>query len=232
MTILEEFRRDSGRVLDRLVDSELGTQERRELLASLDDEPGAWRNCALAFLEAQSWRLQLSRVASEPILEQMKTPARASGAASGLAWGSWLAVAASLLVAFAMGSRFPFDPRGLQTEEPLLTQRDDAPPATLGGPPEEAAPASDPPFTLTLTPLDGDNREAIELPVVEADGAGEFAASENRSALSRSLVQRFEQDGFEVDRHQQLWPFDLPDGRRVLVPIEEVDIRTPSVERL
>ena len=41
---------------DRLVDDELSDTERRQLLASLDDEPGGWRCCALAFLEAQAWR--------------------------------------------------------------------------------------------------------------------------------------------------------------------------------
>ena len=41
---------------DRLVDGELNDTERHQLLASLDDEPGGWRSCALAFLEAQAWR--------------------------------------------------------------------------------------------------------------------------------------------------------------------------------
>lgn len=30
---------------DRLVDGELSEEERRELLASLDKEPGGWRHC-------------------------------------------------------------------------------------------------------------------------------------------------------------------------------------------
>jgi hypothetical protein len=43
-------------VLDRLVDGELPEAERRKLLVSLDQRPSGWRQCALAFLEAQSWR--------------------------------------------------------------------------------------------------------------------------------------------------------------------------------
>ncbi len=46
MTILDDFRNDECRVLDRLVDGELSQPDRRELLAALDDEPGAWRRCA------------------------------------------------------------------------------------------------------------------------------------------------------------------------------------------
>ncbi len=44
---------------DRLVDDELSEEERRQLLGRLDDEPGGWRRCALAFLEAQCWRQAL-----------------------------------------------------------------------------------------------------------------------------------------------------------------------------
>ena len=47
---------------DRLVDGELSDAERRQLLASLDDEPDGWRRCALAFLEAQQWQQSLAAV--------------------------------------------------------------------------------------------------------------------------------------------------------------------------
>ena len=47
-------------LFDRLVDGELSAAERQQLLASLDDRPGGWRRCALAFLEAQTWRSDLT----------------------------------------------------------------------------------------------------------------------------------------------------------------------------
>ena len=43
------------RLLDRLVDGELDGPQRAQLLAAIDAEPGAWRRCAMAFLEAQAW---------------------------------------------------------------------------------------------------------------------------------------------------------------------------------
>ena len=70
MNIREQFRSRPQQVLDRLVDGELGVEDRRALLASLDDEPGAWRQCALAFLESQTFGWQLSQVATEPLLVQ------------------------------------------------------------------------------------------------------------------------------------------------------------------
>ncbi|MEX2114553.1 MAG: hypothetical protein WD845_15265 [Pirellulales bacterium] len=112
MTIIEEFRQDESRVLDRLVDGELSQADRRTLLASLDDEPGGWRRCALAFLEAQSWRWQLAQVASGPLVAQaaaaVKRPDSAlrGGVGSRSFWGACLAIAGSLLVAFGLGTRY------------------------------------------------------------------------------------------------------------------------------
>ena len=43
-------------MFDLLVDGELSPERRRQLLAHLDSEPDGWKRCALAFLEAQSFR--------------------------------------------------------------------------------------------------------------------------------------------------------------------------------
>src|SRR5437773_2733963 len=42
--------------LDRLTDGEVPEPQRRALLSRLEQSPGGWRRCALAFLEAQAWR--------------------------------------------------------------------------------------------------------------------------------------------------------------------------------
>jgi hypothetical protein len=260
MNILEEFRRDPGPVLDRLVDGELGQHERRQLLASLDDEPGAWRQCALAFLESQNWRLQLSRIASEPLIaqvtgDQLTAPAEDAlrhemfplegvrnqaprpGSLSTGYLGAMLAVAASLLLAFGLGTRYPGVGRGGDSRGALVANQVDASTkksATAAIDPQaELASAADAPLrSLTLKPTGDDSGEPIELPLIESDADGAIAASARPSALSGSLTSQFEKDGFVVDRQQRLWPVDLPDGRRVLVPVEEVDIRTPQIERL
>ena len=257
MTILDEFRRDEqprarppGRRRAR------PTRAPRSCSASLDDEPGAWRHCALAFLEAQNWRWQLSRVASEPLVAQLTSPPRDTIAISisparqtnFSSLGAILAIAASLLVAFGIGTRFPSfandDDGGgalvakqnaasverqagtLDSESPMQ------PSAISDSQPELVDTAAEPLQTLTLKPIGDDGGEPIELPLIESDADGAIAASARPSALSGSLISEFEKDGFVVDRQQRLWPVDLPDGRRVLVPVEEVDIRSPQVERL
>lgn len=57
-----------SQVFDRLVDGELPEPERREVLLSLDRQPDGWRQCALAFLEAQTWGQSLAQYVREPAL--------------------------------------------------------------------------------------------------------------------------------------------------------------------
>jgi hypothetical protein len=68
---------------DLLVDGELSEEKRRELLSRLDDEPTGWRRCALAFLQAQSWREACGKVAS-PDVHQPGSPEPADSPRSGL----------------------------------------------------------------------------------------------------------------------------------------------------
>jgi hypothetical protein len=238
MTILDEYAGDPEHVLDRLVDGELSPHQRRELLAGLDDEPGGWRRCALAFLEAQSWRWQMSRVAAEPIVAQLKAHRARERTSKRRYWGVLVAAAASVMAAFAAGTRFPTvnatreapplarieSPQAVGAESPAkqLVQGTDAP---------RAAERQSPWQTLTLTPADGSSTDPIRLRVVEPD-SDQASAARQEWAVSGQLLGRFEQEGFQVDRRQGLLPIELSDGRRVLVPVEEVDIRSPDVARL
>lgn len=50
---------------DLLVDGELSDPERRRFLEQLDAEPGGWKRCALAFLEAQCWQQEVKALCSQ-----------------------------------------------------------------------------------------------------------------------------------------------------------------------
>ena len=111
---------------DRLVDGELIAAERRQLLASLDDEPGAWRRCAMAFLEAQAWRqsmhgIQLSSDPTHDVEARPDVVDRAPIAAAAIRdelgrternlrrtslVGLILAMAGCFIVAFLLGTEF------------------------------------------------------------------------------------------------------------------------------
>jgi hypothetical protein len=145
-----------------------------------------------------------------------------------------VAVAASLLVAFVAGTRFPTAAAPAHT---VAASDPDVPPQPHSvARPETDSPsnelaageAANPPWqTLTLTPV-GNSGSAtpIELRVIE-DGAGQWFADDG--PLSSSLAQRLEQDGWEVNRRQRLVPLALSDGRELVVPVEEVDLRRPPV---
>src|SRR4051794_13108566 len=104
---------NDDKLFDRLVDGELTQPERRSFLESLDQRPDGWRRCALAFLEAQSLRVELTLLArhsqagenlpkaTHPLAPASKErnvhePGRATGV-------QWLAIAAGLVMAFGLG---------------------------------------------------------------------------------------------------------------------------------
>src|SRR6476646_329553 len=94
-------------LLDRLVDGELKGNERRQLLESFDKRPEGWRRCALAFLEAQSGREEMGRVArdrkSETQVSPSPVPSISLRGKSHWATGAmWLAMAAGLMLAFGL----------------------------------------------------------------------------------------------------------------------------------
>ncbi len=228
MNVLDEFHRDEQRVLDRLVDGELGQKERRELLAALDDEPGAWRRCALAFLEAQTWRWQLSQLAGEPIVAQASKDPVALGTSPGTGrttsfWGNWLAIAAGLIVAFGLGMRFQA-PGTLAPESlsPTIAQlAEDVSEMDEFDSTHEFD--SDAPETLTLAA--GDDADPFELQVVNASEDDQDFTADQVSAMPADFLLELEQAGLEVTSEKRFWPINLSDGRRLIVPVEQVEIR-------
>jgi hypothetical protein len=231
MTILDEFRRDEQRVLDRLIDGELGRHERRQLLAALDDEPGAWRRCALSFLEAQSWRWQLSRLAAEPLVAQSTTnPGKQPHAVTGARrWIGWFAIAASLVVSFGLGRGFPAASSSRQLPDGNVAAFSVAEQAIASSGSEgDAADEESPEWeTLTLA-ANGDEGAENTFQLLVSNGEQDDPDLDEPSVVSAHLLSVLEQAGWEVKRQQRLLPVDLSDGRRVVVPIEEVDARHPE----
>jgi len=234
MTILDEFRRDEQRVLDRLIDGELGRHERRQLLAALDDEPGSWRRCALSFLEAQSWRWQLSRLAAEPLVaqataEQGHGPHAATGARR---WIGWFAIAASLVVAFGLGRGFPAASHIQAPDDRIangivgvsIAEQSTASAVADADPLDEEEGGWE---TLTLA-ANGDEGDENTFQLLVSNGEQDDPDLDEPSVVSAHLLSVLEQAGWEVKRQQRLLPVDLSDGRRVVVPIEEVDARHPE----
>jgi hypothetical protein len=231
------------RLFDLLVDGELSTAERRELFARLDQRPESWRRLALAFVEAQSWRSDLAALAAPAVVVEVAPtaqPCEASRPAEshqvaprGPRLPRWaqtmLTLAASMLCAFFLGlearKQWPAAPSG------------DPPPANLAkdGPamPEVARNPDDtgsmPQARLvsgnvgSLT-LDEPSRGSIELPVFQGAEYEQWVRDQP-SAISGHLRRALERRGHQVDVQRQFVPLQLEDGRRVIVPVEQVEVR-------
>ncbi len=204
----------SDRQLDRLVDGELTGDESRRLLAALDEAPDAWRNCALAFIEAQAWHEELGGLRRE-MPARCPTPFPKERTRGVSAWSLLLAMAATFLIAFGIGNRLPFADR---------SERLNARPVGNG---PEFEPHDDQPIPLGNVVLEvgeGSKVRRIEVPVYPMDHSHDVDHLFASPAVPRRVIRALEGMGHEVRRQQRLVPGSLQDGRRVVIPVEEFQI--------
>jgi anti-sigma factor RsiW len=233
-----KFQDNDDVLFDRLVDGELSADERRRMIASLDDRADGWRRCALAFLEAQSWggamrqmiRPQESlQVASAATLALMGRRRQASRA------GSWLAAAAAVLVAFSLGWRM--NGRGDLGDAELLVDsetpsavREGAVPEGIA-PPKAAAARIPDADAITLVVNDASGRpRRVQVPLVEGARLGEqFGASPQWAApeIRRQLAEQ----GINLKARRRYAPlyFEQQNGIvPMVVPVDDAVITPVS----
>jgi len=221
--------------LERLVDGELSPEEYRALLASLDEEPGLWRQCALAFLEAQALRRELGNVRhSFDVRESAPVTGDVSPRTS-TAWDKLqvlLAVAASFLVAFGLGLAVPKIYSLMQESAGGGNMNAQSPVVLTDGRASEEAQAVRYVGDVRLLfggSADG-SQEAGRVPVYEVGQDLTWFLSGEGSALGPEMLEVLRQSGFEVRHDQQYFPAPLEDGRQIIVPVEGFQI-TPVSRR-
>lgn len=209
-------------LFDRLVDGELAADQRRQLLASLDDRPDGWRRCALAFLEAQTWKQQFGQVVSGEAPTDKPTPEpsdRAAGPRHRV--GSW-ALAASLLIAFTLGLalRDSLFPRPLPAPSPAPQfAATDVPPADLSRP---GHPTGD---VVTFWVRDETGRaQPVRVPLVDARTLDSQLGMEFQSALPTDVRDQLQAEGYDVQSTRRYAPLWMDNGRSMMVPVEDTRI--------
>ena len=238
---------DEQGLLDRLVDGELDAVEQRQLLLLLESMPDGWRRCALAFLEAQAWEHECksfcwdapaaSKVPPSVSLPAQSAPASRAPARHKTGWGgriaSALGIAASFLIAFGLGLVWrawdgvdrpgptgglasaprPMEPNALpsvgQSESHSRRMTDDLQWATV---------------SLPVTTPSGDI-EQFEMPVAMGPGVDMQWLVDRPSSLPLHLVRDLERQGHQVRQARQFIPFQLQDGRQVVMPVEQIEVR-------
>lgn len=223
----EELQCDPARVFDHLVDGELTDAERRELLTALDDEPAGWRRCALAFLEAQCWRADLSTLRAEPPVTAGAAQRTAGGRT---AWarrlGLSLALAASVAASFVMGlwtkpGASPWGQPGQFARSGVVPDGADQAVA------QSSQPAALPPGWRTVKvglPGGGGQREQVDVPVRPAEQVDWDWVANQPSSLTPNMIRALEQQGLRVTRERQVWPIELEDGRQLILPVDQLDL--------
>jgi len=244
-----ELTSDEQQQIDLLVDGELGEVDRRLLLASFDARPGAWRRCALAFLEAQTWRIEAhahgrgavdSRSAGR-LITATSSQGRAGAVVQPVVTQRWwttgsgvsLAMAACFLVAFSLA--WMIRSQGFAGVEdasvvgPAIAAVAAADSPRVPGIASDAAAFADRWDTVTLV-MDGgpnDQRE-ISYPVIEGAGGDDRWLDAPEPVVSRELRDALERLGHHVDERRQFVPVDLQDGRQLIVPVDEVEFTPVS----
>lgn len=227
------------RLLDRLVDGELNETERADLLRRIERAPDGWRCCALAFLEAQAWRQEARALVTEPVAN-VAPPAGVRPSAPA-AWRNpmlWMPAATAAAVVFgwvlyvAKFDRAGHEVAGVDVPRGggAVVVEDARPAAVAAGQVATeqiaaAAPGAER-QNLQLVVERGPNGEpqVIEVPLVGIQNLNEALLGQWSQSLSPEMVRMLEQSGNQIVRRRQLVPVDLRDGRRVVVPMDQVEI--------
>jgi hypothetical protein len=230
--------REDDQLFDLLVDGQLDEPRRRELLSGLDDQPGGWRKCALAFLEAQSWREAMDAFTRpqaaprEPVAEVKKTASPPPRRRRRDYLTTALGIAASVLLGIGL-HRLSYEMRtapgpGLNT-------------ASLvdgGGEIPNLVPLGSQPQVVKQLPAAGQNvhlvgmsgrgtdgkRHTFGLPAVARDQFDEQTLRNMPSAIPDEVTRSLRQAGHDVRSSRELIPFQLKDGRRLIVPVDNLDV--------
>lgn len=226
--------------LQRLADGELSPAERNELLRAIDASPEAWRRCALAFLEVQALRDELGAIAAEAA--SPAAPGSDLPATPAPRWRiGWLALAASLLTAFAIGLATPSAWRERAAAPPQLAAEQEggvgqaggeAPSPTPQQPPEQAVAAApqqrpDAPNADAVTFWTRDERgerQSLRTRLIDADELSRRYGVRFDSATPPGLHEEFEERGLRLKTRRRFAPLNTEDGRTLVVPVEDLQV--------
>jgi hypothetical protein len=221
---MNQISNDDDILFDRLVDGELSAAERRALLESLDNWPQGWRQCALAFLEAQSWKTQLQNIAVTPAvpatLQKSAAPTAAPQRRRVWAAAQWFAVAAALLVAFKIGGmQSGSRPIVASNTAKTTSQVATAPPA--GAVPQNAKPGD----ALNLWVRDdGGQMQRVRVPLVDAAALENELGLKFQTGVPDDVRNNLQNHGYTVQSKRQYAPLWLDNGRPMIVPVEDTKI--------
>ncbi len=239
--------------LQKLVDGELSPQERAQLLRAFDhsSNPEVWRSVALAFIEDQVFRDCIQTESSlvmecVPPRESSQEPTEEGALQVNLnktneltkasnrnqqakRWLGWMALAACTMIAGWIGGSWSTNRSKLSPSSNLAATQN---PQREVQSPEEVT-LFRPVGNLAIVAEDTDGtsdgpqstKPTLELPVYEVrnDQAEQLLAAQAQS-LAR-IKEEYKRRGYDFNAQTQFIESKLPDGRSLLVPAHQFQIR-------
>lgn len=203
--------------IDRLVDGEMNSAERRELLLQLEDVEGGWRRCAMAFLEAQSWGREFASMVAPPA---MTSTAQRLNTRPLLRALRWPALAASLLVAFWLGGVLGSPAEKFVTAADNSAKSDNSQIVT---PPSVEPLNRDDVMTVWARDAQG-VAQPLHVSLVDADAVDKHLGLQSRPGMSPELKQQLENRGYQVESRKRYAPLWLEQGQPLMLPVEDTRI--------
>jgi hypothetical protein len=209
-----------GAAIDRLVDGDLTENERRELLLRLENDPEGWRRCALAFLEDQAFRRAL---AGSPSASTAREPAMAlpSGSPPEKPWLRRVSIAATLLAStFAAGYATGEILKAVTRVEVAKVTPGKAVEAGAWPPSGEIREVG----SFQLVDSSGGESPTRRFPILSGPGLNDQWLRNQPPSVPDYVRARWERQGYQVEERRNLVSVELEDGRRVAIPVDEVEV--------
>lgn len=220
--------------LQKLVDGELNRLEQRQLLCQLDEQSTEWRSVALALLEEQEFRRALGspsniHSALDPNTREIPlVPASPSNH-----WKNWLpmALAASLLVGVGsiggnwLASRFEKSQTAISDSQPTsIAVAEDKTKASGQSNYASLKPVGQLSFSTDVA--SGSNAAPMQLPIYEAAPDQISQMLHMQQLQMQALNEQLRLRGFQLEWRPEMLESQLPDGRAVIVPVQQVNVRS------
>ncbi|PHS05443.1 MAG: hypothetical protein COA78_15250 [Blastopirellula sp.] len=215
--------------LDQLVDGELDSPAYQALLSRMDQQPEAWKHCAMTFLEAQALEQEFSvtrELLEQPITIESNTnstiPDRQLKTTSVFSFNSPFAITLSLaiccLVAFVLGrSSAPQDEVPLN---PIFVQ--------TGSPDQEGGVEDSVPQQLYVHQFDGHTWDRIPIQLHNNADFDPTAPIDTSFGFSAEYVTQLREQGYQLETQTGYLPVSLSNGQQAVIPMQEVVIQPES----
>ena len=218
--------------LQRLVDGALNEDERRALLAGLEERPELWREVALAFVEEQIWQHEIACVQHCDDARPDQTPCVVPTKTSRRSWVTMLALSVSLFVMLAVGFQLgEWRSSTQRVAAPIVDEpggdEDEAGTIDSADPEIQDSPwrgtdnlASD--YRLVLPHEEG---QIVEMPVYEESQFDAASWEYGDPVIVEELNKRLSRRGYRADWQTEYLTGRLDDGRQLVVPWRTVSLR-------